>query len=100
MENKWNAIVVEDQMGNKAVQICQGDNVIAMTQDLDWAMLVVDLLESHRNPAFIEALKASSEASANDMSEEEIEEKSDLYEAEKRKRLEAYKNTGPEEKEE
>jgi|9_EtaG_2_1085328.scaffolds.fasta_scaffold01386_9 hypothetical protein len=92
MENKWNAKVVEDQFGNKAIQICQGDNVIAMTQDLDWAMLVVDLLESHRNPAFIEALKASSEAGAEGMSDEEVEEKSDLYEAEKRKRLEAYNN--------
>ena len=55
---EWDAVAVSDGFGGQTIQIRQAGNPVAITQDPRFAMLVVDLLESHKNPHFQKALAA------------------------------------------
>ena len=83
----WSARAMQMPTGEMQYVILQHDNPVAFTGDQNFARLVIDLLETHRTPAFQEALAEVAKRSNLTVEEPVVEVQDDDYEKKKAERL-------------
>ncbi len=83
----WSARAMQMSTGEMQYVILQHDNPVAFTGDQNFARLVIDLLETHRTPAFQEALAEIAKRSNQPVEEPAVEVQDEDYEKKKAERL-------------